>query len=61
MPPSTNWRKSRFSQDVGSACVEVAFAESGAAVRDSKNTAGPMLTLSTRAWHCFVADMTRAR
>lgn len=48
--PLTTWRKSTFSDQSGSACVEVAFAVTGVAVRDSKNAAGPMLNLPVAAW-----------
>jgi hypothetical protein len=44
------WRKSSFSQGSGSSCVEVAFEEEDAAVRDSKNTSGPVLTVPGGAW-----------
>ena len=54
MPTSTSWRKSTFSEGGNDACVEVAFAETGAAVRDSKNTSGPQLALSASAWRGFV-------
>jgi hypothetical protein len=50
----STWRKSSFSEGAGSDCVEVAFRVSGAAVRDSKNTAGPVLDLSERSWRRFV-------
>jgi hypothetical protein len=50
----TEWRKSSFSESGESSCVEVAFRVTGAAVRDSKNTAGPTLDLSERTWRCFV-------
>lgn len=55
MPPFTNWRKSSFSEGPQTNCVEVALAESRAAVRDSKNTTGAMLTLPTAAWRAFVS------
>jgi hypothetical protein len=50
------WRKSSFSQGGGnSACVEVAWAPSTTAVRDSKNPAGGMLTMSESSWQAFRA------
>ena len=49
MPPST-WRKSSFSDQGGSDCVEVAVGVSEVAVRDSKNAAGPTLRFPTTAW-----------
>jgi hypothetical protein len=54
VPPSTSWRKSSFSEGPQTNCVEVALAESRAAVRDSKNAAGPVLTVSATAWRAFV-------
>ena len=51
----THWRKSSFSGEGGSNCVEVAFVPAGVAVRDSKNAApGPMLTFDLRAWQRFI-------
>lgn len=47
----TGWRKSSFSEGGGSACVEVGFIETRAAVRDSKNADGPMITLPQASWH----------
>jgi hypothetical protein len=54
------WRKSSFSQGGGSDCVEVAFAVTGASVRDSKNATGPVLDLSDRTWRRFVAGVSRS-
>lgn len=59
MPASTSWRKSTASNEGGSDCVEVSFAETGALVRDSKNATGPMLDLPDRTWRRFVADLRR--
>lgn len=45
------WRRSSFSGgDGGTACVEVALPAGGAAVRDSKDPSGPVLSLSRSAW-----------
>jgi hypothetical protein len=51
----STWRKSSFSEGGGSSCVEVAFVVSGVAVRDSKNTAGPVLDVPEQSWRRFVA------
>ncbi|HEY0452518.1 DUF397 domain-containing protein [Actinophytocola sp.] len=51
------WRKSSFSNQAD--CVEVALHQAGAAVRDSKNTAGPVLTLATPGWRRFLAGLSR--
>ena len=55
---SMRWRKSSFSQEAGSSCVDVAFGEGGAAVRDSKNTAGPVLAVPAATWRRFVSEVT---
>lgn len=48
--PTTAWRKSSHSSEPDGNCVEVAFDQVEAAVRDSKNQAGPMLTVPTGSW-----------
>jgi hypothetical protein len=35
-------------------CVEVAFVDGAIAVRDSKNTAGPVLVFTRGEWDAFV-------
>ncbi|MFH9575480.1 DUF397 domain-containing protein [Streptomyces sp. NPDC017230] len=49
------WRKSSYSGDQGGNCVEVAELPRHAtvAVRDSKNPAGPALTLAPAAFTAF--------
>jgi uncharacterized protein DUF397 len=49
MPPTT-WRKSSFSDQGGSDCVEVAVGVTEVAVRDSKHPTGPHLRFPTPAW-----------
>jgi hypothetical protein len=54
------WRKSSYSNGMGGSCVEVAViaaapAESGIAVRDSKDPHGPALTFTARQWSAFTA------
>ena len=53
------WRKSSFSTDTGSECVEVAFGPVGVAVRDSKNTTGPMVTVDLHGWRAFTSTVAR--
>lgn len=48
IPSNAQWRKSTQS-DQGEACVEVWRGPQVAAVRDSKNVAGPMLALPAAA------------
>jgi hypothetical protein len=49
------WRKSSYSDSQGQDdCVEVAFGGT-VAVRDSKNPAGPILTVAPVAWQAFLS------
>ena len=51
------WRRSSFSGGGGGDqnCVEVAFPSSATALRDSKNTAGPILVVPAAAWNALLA------
>ncbi|MCP2258287.1 protein of unknown function (DUF397) [Streptoalloteichus tenebrarius] len=55
------WRKSRRSNGGGGACVEVAATLGRAAVRDSKNPAGPVLVFTPRAFSAFVGAVRSGR
>jgi hypothetical protein len=49
------WRKSTYSGDQGGQCLEVAHTPVAAvAIRDSKNPAGPILTLDPATFTTFV-------
>jgi len=49
------WRKSSYSGNGGSDCVEVANNRTGfVLVRDSKDRQGPRLALTDQAWSAFV-------
>ncbi|QUH00693.1 DUF397 domain-containing protein [Saccharopolyspora erythraea] len=50
------WRKSSYS-DNGADCVEVAFAESRVAARDSKDPHGPVLVFDRDRWSAFLAAL----
>ncbi|NBM20457.1 DUF397 domain-containing protein [Streptomyces sp. GC420] len=50
-----HWHKSGHSGDEGGACLEVARCTAAVHVRDSKNPAGPVLTLPPAAWSAFTA------
>ena len=58
IPGNTQWRKSTRS-DQGENCVEVWRGPQDAAVRDSKNTAGPMLPLPASALSALLDTVTR--
>jgi hypothetical protein len=49
------WRKSSYSSDQGGQCLEVAETpEAAVAIRDSKNPAGPILTLDPASFTTFI-------
>lgn len=50
------WRKSTFSSEGSSNCVEIAFGDDGSIfIRDSKDPSGPSLTFTESEWDAFVA------
>ena len=52
---SAKWKKSTRSGTSGGDCVEVADNLPGViAVRDSKDSAGPVLAFDPQAWRSFV-------
>jgi hypothetical protein len=51
---AVTWRKSSYSSGEGGQCVEVASCPDAVHVRDSKNTSGPMLTMTPGVWGAFV-------
>jgi hypothetical protein len=51
--PESAWRKSSYSNTTNGDCVEVALA-ADVAVRDSKDPAGGLLTVSPSAWEHFL-------
>jgi hypothetical protein len=53
-----DWRKSSYSGSNGGNCVMVARNVPGVvAVRDSKDPAGPALTVTPDAWRSFVVGV----
>lgn len=48
------WFKSSYSAGNGGECVEVASCVDTVHVRDSKNKAGPTLSLTPSGWSAFV-------
>jgi uncharacterized protein DUF397 len=54
MSKGLTWRKSSYSGGNESDCVEVAFPSQSVAVRDSKNSAGPVLAFPVVQWEAFL-------
>ncbi|MFG2479447.1 DUF397 domain-containing protein [Streptomyces fagopyri] len=57
--PESAWSKSSYSTGSGGECVEVASWLGVTRVRDSKDKAGPMVSLTPIAWTEFVGFVTR--
>ncbi|MGF0171964.1 DUF397 domain-containing protein [Streptomyces sp. Marseille-Q5077] len=55
-----HWRKSSYSGDQGGDCVEVGETQAVIAIRDSKNPAGPIVTLDPAAFNAFLGWATAA-
>jgi hypothetical protein len=49
----STWRKSSYTSEAN--CVEVAFASTAVAVRDSKQPGGGMLGFAPDEWRAFLA------
>ncbi|MGI5375049.1 DUF397 domain-containing protein [Streptomyces sp. CA-251387] len=60
VPTVIQWRKSSYSSDQGGECVEVAEVVSTVAIRDSKNPAGPILTVGPTTFTAFLDWATAA-
>jgi hypothetical protein len=63
-PPGTGaplvWRTSSYSGNTGGQCIQVALPTTSGQpchVRDSKDTTGPTLTFTPRAWHAFTTAL----
>jgi Domain of unknown function (DUF397) len=54
-----NWRKSSFSGNGGSSCIEVA-SDGAVMVRDSKDADGPKLAFSPDKWRQFADRVKRS-
>jgi hypothetical protein len=50
-----SWRKS--TRSASGECLEVAFAENSALVRDSKDQEGPVLRFTLSEWGAFLAGV----
>lgn len=56
-----HWIKSSYSGSDNNDCVETAATPSAVHVRDSKNTDGPRLAFTPRAWAEFVSHASAGR
>jgi hypothetical protein len=54
---ATAWRKSSRSGANGDSCVEVASLERVIAVRDSKDSGGPVLAFAPQIWRAFTLSV----
>ncbi|MFF8655671.1 DUF397 domain-containing protein [Streptomyces huasconensis] len=54
-PSALSWFKSSYSGGNTTECVEAAFVPRGVLIRDSKQTGGPHLLVSSSAWARFIA------
>ncbi|MFG3287846.1 DUF397 domain-containing protein [Streptomyces sp. NPDC048179] len=52
--PKIQWHRSSYSNGMGGECLEVAALAEEVAVRDSKITLGPQITLGNSAWRGFI-------
>ncbi|MFE0253235.1 DUF397 domain-containing protein [Streptomyces sp. NPDC059010] len=59
-PAGIRWRKSSHSADESGDCVEIAEAPVVVAIRDSKNSAGPILAFGPTTFTAFVRWATAA-
>jgi hypothetical protein len=57
--PGAIWRKSSYSGDTGGQCVEVADLTPHIAIRDCKNPAGGVVTVSSGAFSFFLHALRR--
>ena len=54
------WRKSSYSGDQGGDCVEIGEMTTAVAIRDSKDPAGPILTVGPATFTAFLGWATAA-
>ncbi|MGH3314412.1 MAG: DUF397 domain-containing protein [Streptomyces sp.] len=52
--PESAWFKSSYSSGEGGECVEVAACLGTVRIRDSKDQAGPVLSVAPARWAAFV-------
>ncbi|PNE43473.1 DUF397 domain-containing protein [Streptomyces noursei] len=49
------WQKSSYSGNQGGACIEAATDDEAVRIRDSKDPAGPQISISGRTWTAFLS------
>ena len=54
-----HWRKSSYSGNGGSDCVEAGSASRNVYVRDSKDQDGPRVTVPAAGWRAFTSRIQR--
>ncbi|GAO08709.1 protein of unknown function [Streptomyces sp. 2112.2] len=59
LAPESAWYKSSYSSGDTGNCIEIVNLSSQIGIRDSKDTSGPALVVSTAAWSSFV-DLVRS-
>ncbi|MEU9222903.1 DUF397 domain-containing protein [Streptomyces massasporeus] len=56
--PQTNsqlrWFKSSYSGGNATECLECSYGANGALIRDSKISTGPIVSVGSDAWRCFI-------
>ncbi|MFE9879594.1 DUF397 domain-containing protein [Streptomyces sp. NPDC005784] len=53
-PLAPLWFKSSYSGGSGTECVECAHTDKGTLIRDSKRSAGPIITVHPLTWQAFI-------
>jgi len=55
-----HWRKSSYSGNGGSDCVEIGKDRHGVLVRDTKQNTGPILRFTPQTWRRFAEQVKRS-
>ncbi|WP_329579546.1 DUF397 domain-containing protein [Kitasatospora sp. NBC_01250] len=56
--PQLTWFKSSYSGNEGGECIEIAATPNTIHIRDSKDQAGPQLTITPTSWTAFLTLAT---
>ncbi|MEV0244183.1 DUF397 domain-containing protein [Streptomyces sp. NPDC050674] len=52
------WFKSSYSGANTTECLECAYVVSGTLIRDSKRSSGPVVSVGSGAWRCFIGAIS---